>query len=148
MLVPLFVTIADVSSRMNQLTEETASMVFAKAWNRLEPDEFLSLLYPDVCYASQWVFEELVGADAITDYLRAKMKTVKTQLVNNPDSFVKVETGRTAGNLGRPCAFMTQGRGNTIQAAVVFEVSEGKIVRYDLCMPELLGAVRTGIYPI
>lgn len=133
---------------MSPLTEENASIIFAKAWNRLKPDEFLALLCPNARYASQWVFEELVGADAITDYLRAKMKTVKNQLVNNPDSFVKVEIGRTAGSDGRPCAFMTQGRGNTIQAVVVFEVSEGKIIRYDLCMPELLGAVRTGIYPI
>lgn len=134
---------------MNQITEENAVMVFAKAWNRLEPDEFLALLSPDARYASQWVFEELVGATAITDYLREKMQTVRNHGINNPDSRVRVEVGRTAqGRDGRPCAFMTQGRGNDIQAAVVFEVNEGKVLRYDLCIPQILGAVRTGVYPI
>jgi len=134
---------------MNQLTEEDAVTAFAKAWNRLEPDEFLALLSLDARYASQWVFEELVGVVAITDYLRAKMQTVRNHCINNPDSRLRVEVGRTAhGKDGRPCAFMTQGRGNHIQAAVVFELSEDKVVRYDLCMPQVLGAVRTGVYPI
>lgn len=134
---------------MDQLTEENAALVFAKAWNRLEPDEFLALLSPDARYASQWVLEELVGASAITDYLHAKMKTVRNHGLNNPNSRVRVEIGRTnEGRAGRPCAFMTQGPDNTVQAAVVFEVSEGKILRYDLCIPQLLGAVRTGVYPI
>ena len=47
---------------MNQLTEENAVMIFAKAWNHLEPGEFLALLSPDACYAFQWFFEELIGA--------------------------------------------------------------------------------------
>lgn len=134
---------------MSRLTEENAVVAFAEAWNRLEPDEFLALLSPDARYASQWVFEELVGAEAITDYLRTKMKTVRNHGINDPNSRVRVEVGRTAEDKdGRPCAFMMQGNGSAVQAAVVFEVSAGKILRYDLCIPQLLGAVRTGVYPI
>jgi hypothetical protein len=74
----------------------------------------------------QWVFEELVGAATITDYLRRKMRTVRAHGINEPNSHVRVEFGRTApGSGGRPCAFMTQGRRNTIQAAVLLVVSEG-----------------------
>lgn len=134
---------------MNALTEDEAVFAFAKAWNRLEPDSFLVLLAPSARYASQWVFEELVGAPAIADYLRGKMRTVRAHGFNNPNRRVRVEIGRTAhGAGGRPCAFMTQGRANAVQAAVLFEVSEGQVTRYDLCIPQLLGAVRTGVFPV
>ena len=134
---------------MNELTEEDAVFAFAKAWNRLEPDGFVALLAPDARYASQWVFEEIVGADVIQAYLTGKMQTVRAYAVNDPNSRVRVEIGRTAhGDGGRPCAFMTQGQGNAVQAAVVFENCDGTVSRYDLCIPQIVGAVRTGIFPI
>lgn len=134
---------------MTDLTEEDVVFAFAKAWNRLEPDGFLALLAPEARYASQWVFEELVGVATISDYLRGKMRTVRAHSVNDPNSRVRVEVGRTAcGEDGRPCAFMTQGRGNEVQAAVLFEISDGRVSRYDLCIPQIVGAVRTGVFPI
>ena len=134
---------------MTDLTEEDVVFAFAKAWNRLEPDGFLALLAPEVRYASQWVFEELVGVATISDYLRGKMRTVRAHSVNDPNSRVRVEVGRTAcGEDGRPCAFMTQGHGNEVQAAVLFEISDGRVSRYDLCIPQIVGAVRTGIFPV
>lgn len=134
---------------MTDLTEEDVVFAFAKAWNRLEPDGFLALLAPEARYASQWVFEELVGVATISDYLRGKMRTVRANSVNDPNSRVRVEVGRTAcGEDGRPCAFMTQGRGNEVQAAVLFEISDGRVSRYDLCIPQIVGAVRTGVFPV
>ena len=131
------------------VTEEDVVFAFAKAWNRLEPDGFLALLSPEARYASQWVFEELVGNSAIADYLRGKMRTVRAHSVNDPNSRVRVEIGRTdQGDGGSPCAFMTQGHGNEVQAAALFEVSDGKVSRYDLCIPQILGAVRTGVFPV
>ena len=58
---------------MRRLTEVMAATAFARAWNRLDPTEFIKLLDADARYASQWVFEELVGRDAIADYLIGKM---------------------------------------------------------------------------
>jgi len=134
---------------MTKLTEEKAVYAFAKAWNRLEPDGFLDLLAPDARYASQWVFDELVGAPAISDYLMGKMRTVRAHGVNDPNSRVRVEIGNTTeGMSGRPCAFMTQGKAKEVQAAVIFEVCDHNVTRYDLCIPQLLGAVRTGVYPV
>lgn len=134
---------------MTDLTEDDVVFAFAKAWNRLEPDGFLALLAPETRYASQWVFEELVGVATISDYLRGKMRTVRAHSVNDPNSRVRVEVGRTAcGEDGRPCAFMTQGRGNEVQAAVLFEISDGRVSRYDLCIPQIVGAVRTGVFPV
>lgn len=132
---------------MTALTEEQAAFAFAKAWNRLEPDEFLALLAPNACYASQWVFDELAGSAEIAKYLRGKMDTVRAHSVVNPDSKVQVEIGRNAQG-SRPCAFMTQGQGSDVQATVVFDVAGGKIQRYDLCIPQIMGGVRTGIYPV
>ena len=134
---------------MTDVTEEEVVFAFAKAWNRLEPEGFLALLAPDARYASQWVFEELVGSTAISDYLRGKMRTVRAHGVNDPSSRVRVEVGRTAqSDGGRPCAFMTQGHGNEVQAAVLFEVCDGRVSRYDLCIPQIVGAVRTGLFPV
>ena len=54
---------------MTQLTEVMAATAFARAWNRLNPTEFIELLNADARHASQWVFDELVGREAIADYL-------------------------------------------------------------------------------
>ena len=134
---------------MNQLTEAMAATAYARAWNRLDPSEFVELLDPDGRYASQWVFSELVGRDAISDYLIGKMRAVKARAVNDPDSAVSAELGKTTiGFSDGDCVLLSQGRKENVTAAVLFKVNAGKIQRYDLCIPELLGVVRSGVYPI
>lgn len=129
-----------------ELTEKEAAIAFARAWNRLDAAEFLSLLAPDAKYASQWVLEELQGKDAIGDYLRTKLKTVNAHAVNNPQSKVRVEIGITqAGDVDRPCAYMKQG---VNEAVVIFTINGGKISRYDLCIPQLYRPDRSCVYPI
>jgi hypothetical protein len=72
------------------------------------------------------------------------MNTVKKSGVK-----VFAELGNTkTGFAGRDCVFMSQGRKGNIQAAVLFVVKNNKILKYDLCAPELLGVERNGIYPI
>ena len=86
---------------------------------------------------------------ALPSYLGGKMRTVRAHGVNDPSSRVRVVVGRTAqADGGRPCAFMTQGHGNEVQAVVLFEVCDGRVSRYDLCIPQILGAVRTGVFPV
>ncbi len=134
---------------MNQLTEAMAATAYARAWNRLDPSEFIELLEPDSRYASQWVFEELVGGDAISDYLIGKMRIVKAHALNDPDTKVLAELGKTTqGFAERDCVLLAQGRKENVTAAVLFQVNGGQIMRYDLCIPELLGVVRSGVYPI
>lgn len=134
---------------MNTLTEADAAHAFARAWNRLEPDDFVAQLRPDTRYASQWVFEELVGQRAIADYLIQKMRTVKNQALHDPSAKVFTELGKTTqGFADRDCVCMAQGCREHIIAVALFEVTAGQIKRYDLCIPELLGVVRSGVYPI
>ena len=47
-------------------------------------------------FTSQWVFEELVGAAAISDYLRRKMHTVRARGVNDPGFACSGGDGRTS----------------------------------------------------
>ena len=134
---------------MTTLTEATAAKAFAKAWNQLDPTEFIALLDANACYASQWVFEELVGRDAIADYLGGKIRTVKANAVNAPQDKVYAELGiTTTGFSGRDCAILAQGAKENVAAVVLFEVSNGKVTRYDMCMPELLNVARSGEYPV
>ena len=134
---------------MTKLTEAIAATAVARAWNRLDSTEFIELLAPDACYASQWVFNELVGKDAISDYLTEKMRTVKAYAVNSSAHKVFAELGKTTTSFsGRDCVFMAQGRKEAVTAVVLFDVAGEKIKRYDLCIPELLGVVRSGVYPI
>jgi len=96
---------------MRAFTEADAAREFARAWNRLDPADFLKRLMPEARYASQWVFEELAGKSAIADYLTAKMRTVKNHALHNPDVKVFAELGKTTtGFIGRDCVFMAQGR--------------------------------------
>lgn len=128
----------------DELTQRDAATAFAKAWNRLEPDAFLALLAPDAHYASQWVFEELQDAQAIGTYLRAKMRTIRRDAASDPNVQVRAELGCTAWN--RDAVLLMQGR--TLKGVIVFETASGCVTRYDMCMPELMGAVRAGVFPI
>lgn len=128
------------------LTELVAATAFARAWNRLDPEAFLELLAPDAHYASQWVFDELDSREAIADYLRGKMKTVRNYRINNPGHRARAEL-TTCGD-GRHCVAMTQGDQDEVKAVVVFTVSGNRIARYDMCMPELMGPLRSGVFPI
>ena len=68
-----------ISSGLTPLTEAMAATAYARACNRFNPGEFIKLLAPDCRYASQWVFDELIGREAITNYLFRKMQMVKAQ---------------------------------------------------------------------
>ena len=134
---------------MTALTEAMAAKAFARAWNRLDPTDFIDLLDKDARYASQWVFEELIGKEAIADYLMGKMQAVKALTVKSGGTIVFAELGTTSNGFpGRDCVFLAQGQNESVTAAVLFEVGGGRIRRYDLCMSELLDVDRSGIYPI
>lgn len=127
-----------------KFTEKDAAIAYAKAWNRLDCSEFIKLLAEDACYASQKVLEELEDKNAISDYFIKKVEAVRVN-----DAVVHAELGITReGFIGRDCVFLSQGKKEEIQAAVLFEIDSGKIKRYDLCLPELLNVERSGVYPI
>jgi hypothetical protein len=132
-----------------KLTEADAATAYARAWNRLDPAQFLELLAPDARYASQWVLDELDNRSAITEYLTGKMRAVRMYAINDPYWKVFAELGKTTtGFSGRDCVFLSQGSKENVTAAVLFKVENGMVKRFDLCIPQLLGVVRSGVYPI
>ncbi len=126
---------------ITSLTEYEAAEAFARAWNGMDCTAFLPLLAEDACYASQWVFEELQGREAIKNYLAPKMETIKSS-----SRQVFAELGKT--NDRRDCVIMAQDTKDHIMATVLFEVAEDKIQRYDMCMPGITGALGSGVYPV
>lgn len=128
---------------MGNITERDAAAAYARAWNRLDPTEFLELLAPDAHYASQWVFDELQDKTAITDYLTGKMKAVK-----NGNDRVFAELGKTTASFpDRDCVVIAQGSKDLVKAVVLFEVEGGHVKRFDLCIPGLLQPQRSEQYP-
>lgn len=125
------------------LSELDAATFYARAWNRLDCADFVALLAPDARYASQWVIAELHGRDEIGDYLARKMEAVK-----NSEGKVYAELAKTTeSEPGRYCVALAQNEVESVKAVVLFEVSGGRISRFNLCMPELYGIVRSGEYP-
>jgi len=133
---------------MRELQEADAANAYAKAWNRLEPEIFTGLLAPDAFYASQWVFEEMIGKEQISDYLVGKMETVLRQSASNKSLRVLAELGKTTKSFpDRDCVILFQGDSDKAKAAVLFEVDGSGVTRLDLCIPDLLGLIHSGTYP-
>ena len=138
-----------ISTGLTPLTEAIAATAYARACNRFDPSEFIELLAPDCRYASQWVFDELVGRHAIADYLNRKMQMVKAQTKKYKHVPMLVELGKTTqGFIDRDCVIRGHDATNNLVAAVLFNVNAGRIIRYDLCLAKPLGIVRSGICPM
>lgn len=134
---------ADSVDNTAALTELDAATAYARAWNRLDCTQFLELLAPNARYASQWVFQEMEGKDTIADYLVQKMATLKKS-----KSPVFAELGKTSiGFAGRDCVALAQDEKDVVSAVVLFDVEGGRVKRFDLCIPELLGVIRSSQYP-
>ncbi|MEN6572369.1 MAG: nuclear transport factor 2 family protein [Anaerolineaceae bacterium] len=124
-------------------SEFDAAEAYARAWNRLDCTEFVELLAPDASYASQWVFEELEGKEAIEKYLTNKIKAVK----EGKDPIFAELTTATESYPGKDCVAMAQGDKQVVAAVVIFEVNDSRIKRIDMCMPNLFNLKRSGNYP-
>ena len=125
------------------MTEQQAATTFARAWNRLDPDGLIEVLASGATFASQRVFEELKGRDAIANYLARKMQTIAQSELH-----VFAELGEVTESFpGRPCVVIAQGDKDSIASAALFEVDGGHITRIDMCLAEILKPLRTASYP-
>ncbi len=118
------------SSLTQELSELAAATAYAEAWNTLDCYTFARLLSPNAKYASQYVFDEIAGRDAIRDYLCAKFKAVK-----DTGGMVKaVVATATTSFPGKPCVLLIQ---NSTDAVIVFETEEKHVRRLDLCITQI-----------
>ncbi len=116
------------------LTELEAVQAYANAWASLDFSHFVRLLDEDARYASQYVFEELVGKTAIENYLSGKAKAVKSSGASVTSSVCSA----TRSFPGKPCVLIRQG---VTDAVVFFEVNNGRVHRFDLCITQLFEPV-------
>lgn len=131
------------AAKTSQLTEKDAATAFARAWNRLDCKDFLNLLAEDVHYASQYVFSELESRQDIEKYLTDKMHLVKATR-----SEVRAELAMTVSPGENPCVLLYQDDPKEHAAVVLFQVKDGRIKRYDLCIPQLYEVKKSGIFPV
>jgi hypothetical protein len=142
----------------SELSEAQFAREFACAWNVLDPERIIAHLAEDAVYESQNVLEPLRGREAIADYLRGKMATIRA----HPGATVRAELGYVGDQFGRrvslgfpgqmtgrPCVLVAQGASDKPEALVLLEIGGGQIRRIDLCsvVPEPSRATRTGVYP-
>lgn len=124
---------------------------YALAFNQLDATWLDGALAPEVTYESQSVFDVLTGPDAVMEYLRGKLNTLR----QNPDTKVRAELALLPQ--GRPCVAMFQGRNayhanwlDQAMAATTFSAgSNGRAVRILMIttVPSPATTRRSGIYP-
>ncbi len=117
-----------------ELSELSAAEAYAEAWNTLDCSVFVRLLASDSRYSSQYVFDELVGDEAIRDYLCGKFQAVCA----SGSAVEAVLSEATAGSPGKPCVLLNQDDNN---AVVVFETDGQRVRRVDLCITQLYSPV-------
>lgn len=139
---PLAQTIDGVKPDMRDGQKESA-IAYAQIWNSGHCSAFFDLLDVNCRYASQWVFQEMRSKEEIESYLRGKVDAI-----NKNGSKVKAEVGKIrAPNPGDWCVLMYQGNSDEVTALVTFTISNGKIVRFDMCLPGLFSYKKTGQLP-
>lgn len=133
-----------IGKNMIENTEQ-ATQLYADAWNSLDFNKFYRALHDDCHYSSQYVLAELESREKIIAYLNEKIETIKK---SGHKVVAKVATLNTGASLnppaGSPCVAIFQGESCDIAAVVFFEISDEKIQRIDLCMPELYNVIVDG----
>jgi hypothetical protein len=120
-----------------------ALRAYAAMMNTLSLEELEPYLADDFHYASQWVLTEISSKQEYVDYIRPKLASVKAS-----GSSVWAEIGHLELEFPGPCVVLAQGDKEKLVAIVLAQVSNGKIVRLDMCgAPSPLSAQRSGKYP-
>jgi hypothetical protein len=109
-----------------RLTAEDALRAFETMINTLEIKHFLPLLTDDFHYASQSVLAEISSKAEFTEYMTAKLETLKRSGVETT-----AELGHWSAYGGGPCVVLSQD-GHPVCTAIA-KVQAVKIDRIDLC---------------
>lgn len=129
------------------LSEYEAIVVLAKAWNRLDPGKLIDLMANDVHYASQRVLEELTTRETVSAFLRQRMRLTAEDLITKPNVRVFAELGKTDGAEECNCVVIAQGTPENTVTIVFLKVEGNRIKRIDLCAPQFVQVIRSGVYP-
>lgn len=104
-----------------------------ECYNNNEFEPLRNLLSNDCIYTSQWVLDEMVGKNKITDYLISK-----SIRINECNIKVVAKKALIAYPYdGQECAVMFQGDLDNPSSLILIKESDNLINQIDICMPEL-----------
>ena len=110
---------------MKEIDNTQIIMDFAKAWETLNPELIIENLDETFVYDSQWVLENL-DYKGYTEYIRAKFKTIQ-----NTCSAPTVKVVHDGYNGG---LMLSLQQGSNAPAYYRIKISNGKVIKGDLCM--------------
>jgi len=127
-----------------EMTLYEVAMKYAKAWNTLDPSEFIEVLADDVVYDSQYVLESMHGKETFKQYIQGKMKAVA-----NSNAIVKGDVGETTQSVDKTpsCTLLFQSNTTTPDAIILFKITEEKVSKIDLCIPALYAPQALNVFP-
>lgn len=113
-----------------KFTPQEIADIIANAWRNLDTAGVRDVLADDFEYTSQWVLETMHGADTYLDYLQGKFKSIRstdpTVLdVRSDEYHVEIEFEQ-----------MVDGSKNRVM--LQFEIEDGKVVKWCMCLPSFL----------
>ncbi|WP_311030582.1 hypothetical protein [Mesorhizobium koreense] len=109
-----------------RLTAEDALQAYAEMINTLQISHFLPLLADDFHYASQSVLAEISSKEEFTEYMTAKLETLKQSGV---ETIAELDYWSAYG--GGPCVVLSQDHRPICTA--IAALKDGKLSRIDLC---------------
>jgi len=112
------------------LTAEDALRAFETMINTLEIKHFLPLLTDDFHYASQSVLAEISSKEEFTEYMTAKLETLKRSGVKTT-----ARIGHWSAYGEGPCVVLSQDHHPVCTA--IATLKDGKLSRIDLAPPHL-----------
>ena len=107
--------------------------ILIDCYNNNNFNDIESILAPDCSYASQWVFEEMVGGKRIAEYLIAKTDTIERY-----KAYVLAKRAKILYPYrGQDCALLYQDDLENPDCLVLIKTKENKISHIDICEPGL-----------
>jgi hypothetical protein len=125
------------------LDESKALECYAQMLNTCDSAKFEELLSDDFRYTSQAVLSDITSKEEFIDYIRGKLKTIKSS-----EKPVFAELGKLSAYGHSDCVVLAQGDKINLVATAFIEIENDKVSRVDMCfVPSPKQAKRTGIYP-
>ncbi len=130
-------------------TEIELLIEYAKAWNNQDARYLEPILNNNFRYASQFVFEEMVGKEKYLNYIKGKFLVIRKNIEEKGDKMKAEIAYCTYGFPNKPCIVLTQISGNTKRpATLLIKVEDDLIIRADLgIIPTPESAKLTGQIP-
>jgi len=122
---------------------ETALRNYATMMNAQCIDAIKSYLADDFHFALQWAFAEITSKLEYLDYIVPKLDAIRSS-----GAEVFAEMAYLDREMPGPCVLLAQGDAENLIALVFTQVTNGEIVRIDLCgVRSPREARRSGVYP-